>query len=287
MLAVPKLAPMFQRSVHFVGACVNYGQTHRGTKYAPRLILEKAGLLRSLDPLRVTYELLKNNPPLEHIYRTCRASKADITVMVGGDHCTSFASVLAANKKVPSLALLLVDAHADLNTMQSSPSGNPHGMWLRDLLMKDVLQYDDVVLFGTRDLDPHESEFIKQTGIKNISMNIIRRIGIENALAEAQWHLDRKSRGGYHLSFDIDALDPSVADATGTPVEGGLSYEEGLAICGFARSVWQDRFRSMDLVEVNPLLGQRPLQTINVARELITEALIGETEFDYNANFKN
>ncbi|KAI4793769.1 hypothetical protein KUCAC02_032512 [Chaenocephalus aceratus] len=148
-------------------------------------------------------------------------------------------------QQCPDLCLIWVDAHADINTPMSSPSGNLHGQpvsfMLKELTdkMPDIpgfswtkpfLSSSDLVYIGLRDVDPGEYHILKNLGIQYFTMRDIDRLGIQRVMEVTLDHLLSRKQRPIHLSFDIDAFDPSLAPATGTPVNGGLTYREGIYI---------------------------------------------------------
>lgn len=274
------------RTMKILGAGVNTGQKHIGVRAAPPCILEHGGLyhkiVESNEYAGIDVEYLQDPTP-RRVMRACANHYEDFTLVVGGDHSLSRGSVHAASIRNPGVAVVIVDAHADLNTPESSPSGNTHGMWVRTLLDSRRIQPRDVFYIGLRDLDPEETRFLEDANITHYTMKTIENVGIETVMDELQWNLDRVDRNGYHLSFDIDAISPELAPSTGTPVEGGLSHLEVTYMCNFMRDIWGSKFRSMDLVEVNPLIGTHSdcMKTIDMAIHVTTSCLIGETRFKY------
>lgn len=182
-------------------------------------------------------------------------------ITLGGDHAISMGTVagLAAGRRT---GLLWIDAHADLNTPDSSPSGNVHGMPVAHLLgLGDVrfrrawgggaaIRAEDVVYIGLRSVDPQERERIRALGIATYTMKEIDERGIAPIAAEALEHLAGVER--LHVSFDADVLDPTLAAGVGTPVPGGLTYREAHLLMELLAD--SGRVTSLDLVEVNPIL---------------------------------
>jgi arginase len=187
------------------------------------------------------------------------------------------------------IAVLWVDAHADINDPSTSPSGNIHGMPLSFLLRLfdptplagyewlagcPPLRKERLCYVGLRDLDDGEKVFIKALGVRAFTMQDIDRHGIGKVMEMALEHVNRGAGAGLplHLSFDIDAVDPAVAPSTGTAVPGGLSFREAHYVCEAAAET--GALRSMDLVEVNPLLSpRRAKQTVDFALALVASAL--------------
>jgi arginase len=203
-------------------------------------------------------------------------------LVLGGDHSLSAGSIRGAAKH-KKLGVIWVDAHADFNTVETTPSGNIHGMPLAALcgmgdsrlvcLWEDdtapVLDPRRVAIIGARDLDPGEKRNLREAGVMVQSMEQIDRIGMIAALEKA---LERVSRDvdGIYLSFDMDALDPRHAPGVGTPVPGGLTYREAHLACEVIAET--GKLIGMDLVEVNPILDVQN-QTAILAVEFIRSAL--------------
>jgi arginase len=177
-------------------------------------------------------------------------------------------------------AVLWVDAHGDLNTPATSPSGNVHGMVLAAAmgLAGDAFAFDDwplpaveparVALVGVRSLDRGEREMLSTLDARVFTMSDIDRIGVERAIRESLTHLAGASF--VHVSLDMDAVDPAYAPGVGTPVRGGLSYREAhLAMELLAES---GLVESLEVVEVNPILD-RQNETGRLAVELVASAL--------------
>lgn len=202
------------------------------------------------------------------VEREILAGKFALTL--GGDHSIGIGTVAGVLRARPNASVVWVDAHADLNTPESSGSKNLHGMALSFLvegMMADSaavpgfewlegqpkLHESRLVFIGLRDLDPFEQHFLRRSGAKAFTMNDIDRHGVGKVMEMALEHLDRVNRGGpVHLSVDIDSVDPFLAPSTGTVVRGGLSYRESNYICEALSDYGQ--LLSMDLVEVNPTL---------------------------------
>ena len=203
-------------------------------------------------------------------------------LVLGGDHSLSAGSIRGAAKH-KKLGVIWVDAHADFNTAETTPSGNIHGMPLAALcglgdprlvcLWEDetppALDPRRVAVIGARDLDPGEKRNLREADVMVQSMEQIDRIGMVAALEKA---IDRVSRDvdGIYLSLDMDALDPRHAPGVGTPVPGGLTYREAHLACEVVAET--GRLIGMDLVEVNPILDVQN-QTAMLAVEFIRSAL--------------
>ena len=204
-------------------------------------------------------------------------------LLIGGDHSQAFASISALTNKHPNLRIIWVDAHADMNTPETSPSGNSHGMPLSGLFgwvdkniwgmpwMNQLLKPEQVAQFGIRDIHDGERRLIHQHNIEYYSPESMREKGLSTILDE----LSKKWQGHpLHLSFDIDGLDSSVVPATGTPVSNGLSLEEGRQIIQTCKEKFQ--LVSAEVVEFNPEIAKNPeglVTTENTVKTLVEEIL--------------
>mmetsp|Transcript_16975 Transcript_16975/g.33138 ORF Transcript_16975/g.33138 Transcript_16975/m.33138 type:complete len:421 (+) Transcript_16975:270-1532(+) len=208
------------------------------------------------------------------------ASQKEFALILGGDHSISAGSVSAILRARPDTGIIWVDAHGDLNTPESSPSGNMHGMPLGLLLglmdptllpgfewFKDVpkLSPEQIVFVGLRDLDSEERKVIREKNITAFSMHHVDRYGIGHVMEMAIDSL-RKPNGELrplHLSYDIDAVDPEIAPSTGTLVRGGLNFREAHYVAEAVSNTGM--LGSMDLVEVNPKLAPGPESEMTAA----------------------
>lgn len=202
-------------------------------------------------------------------------------LVLGGDHSLSVGSIRGAAKQ-KSLGVIWVDAHADFNTPETTPSGNIHGMPLAALCglgdprlvslweeTPPVIDPRRVAVIGARDLDSGEKRNLREAGVMVQSMEQIDRMGMVSALEKA---IERVSRDvdGIYLSFDMDALDPRHAPGVGTPVQGGLTYREAHLACEVVAET--GKLSGMDIVEVNPILDVQN-QTAVLAVEFVRSAL--------------
>ncbi|HET9588081.1 MAG TPA: arginase [Anaerolineales bacterium] len=202
-------------------------------------------------------------------------------LVLGGDHSLSLGSISGAATR-HRLGVIWVDAHADFNTPETTPSGNIHGMPLAALCglgdprlvslwdeTPPVLDPKRVAVIGARDLDPGEKRNLREAGILVQSMEQIDRSGMLAVLKKAIEHVSRDADGLY-LSFDMDALDPRHAPGVGTPVTGGLTYREAHLACEVVAET--GKLIGMELVEVNPILDIQN-QTAVLAVDFIRSAL--------------
>lgn len=202
-----------------------------------------------------------------------------IPLILGGDHSLSIGSV-AGSARGRDIGLIWIDAHGDFNTADISPSGNIHGMSLACLTghgHADLTGFAGrvpainpayVALVGVRDLDPGERQALRDSGVRCFTMQDIDRRGF-SAVMEDAVRIASQAVDGFHVSFDLDVIDPREAPGVGTPVPGGISYREAhLAMEFIAVS---GRMASIDLVEDNPVLDDRN-KTALLGVELIQSA---------------
>jgi arginase len=202
-------------------------------------------------------------------------------LVLGGDHSLSLGSVRGAarNRK---LGLIWIDAHADFNTQDTTPSGNIHGMPLGALCglgderltilwdeTRPVIDPRHVAVVGARDLDPGEKQNLREAGVLVMGMEQIDRLGMTAAMEKAIERVTQDTEGTY-LSFDMDALDPRHAPGVGTPVPAGLTQREGHLACEMIGDT--GKLVGMDMVEVNPILDVQN-QTALLAVEYMLSAL--------------
>lgn len=208
-----------------------------------------------------------------------------LPLILGGDHSIAIGSFAGAasyyKKQNETLGLIWFDAHADMNTPESTPSGNIHGMPLAALFGYGAPELTNVAGFapkldpkmcshvGARDIDPGEREMIKKLGVRVFTMREIDERGMKDVMDEA---IKIASRGtaGYGVTFDVDVLDPGDAPGSGTLVRGGLTYREAhLAMEKIAET---GGMRSLEVVEINTALDVNN-KTAELGVELILSAL--------------
>ena len=210
-----------------------------------------------------------------------RASESGrVPLVLGGDHSVAIGTVGGLASAYGPGGVLWIDAHGDLNTPETTPSGNVHGMVLAAVLGLARPTFDRaawptpavdpkrVALVGVRALDPGERALIRSLGVKAFSMSDLDRVGVERAVRESLAHV--AGSGFVHVSLDMDVVDPEIAPGVGTPVRGGLSYREAhLALELVAESGLAG---SLDVVEVNPIFD-RENATAKLAVELAASGL--------------
>jgi arginase len=208
-----------------------------------------------------------------------------LPLLLGGDHSLAAGSVAASAswvRKAQSkpIGLIWVDAHGDMNTPETTTSGNVHGMPLAALLGQEPVELSSIgtspsilpqhtVLVGIRNLDDQEKQQIKSAGVHVFTMKDIDRDGIAK-VAERALMLASDGTGGVHISFDMDVCDPAIAPGVGTPVKGGFDYREAHMIMEMVADT--RRLVALDLVEVNPTLDIRNT-TAEFGTELALSAL--------------
>lgn len=281
------------RNLRILGVPLDLGAGHRGVDMGPSA-LRIAGLAQGLRdlghqvareedvtaPQPETREFGKGEARfLAEIQEVCSrlAERTQLLVregltpvVLGGDHSLAMGSAAgtaaALAEQGSRCGLLWFDAHGDINTPSTSPSGNIHGMPLAHLLghgepaLVDIggagasFRPEQVALVGIRDLDAAEQRLLSESGVRTFSMRDIDDRGMADVAREA---LDVVTSGtaGFHLSFDADGLDPSVAPGVGTPVPGGVSYREAHLLMEMIAETGE--LLSMDLAETNPILDVR------------------------------
>ena len=276
-----------------------------GAELGPAHILHAAGLGRKLAELQIPYRLAGEvnaiaPPPLQsanakhlsEVHEVCSllsdrvseiVAEGTFPLVLGGDHSISIGTVAGLAEHYEDLGVIWFDAHSDLNSEDTSPSGNIHGMSLGISLGRGIplltglrgispkIKPEHVAIVGARSLDKGEKAYIRSLGIACYTMHDIDRLGIARVMEKVIQQMGRTT-DGVHVSFDIDSLDPREAPGTGTPVRGGLSYREAhLALELLYQS---DLVTSAEFVEVNPSLDRHD-QTAKLAVELIG-SLLGE-----------
>jgi len=205
-------------------------------------------------------------------------------LVFGGDHSIAIGTLAGVSKHYKNLGVIWYDAHGDLNTAETSPSGNIHGMPLAVSLgighptLTNIGGYcpkvkpENIVIIGARSLDEGERLLIKENGIKVYTMHEVDRLGMTKVMEETISYLKERT-DGVHLSLDLDGLDPEEAPGVGTPVAGGLSYREShLAMEMLSES---NIITSAEFVEINPILDEKN-KTADVAVALMS-SLLGDT----------
>jgi arginase len=291
-----------------IGAPLDLGAGRRGVDMGPSAVRvanldhRLTGLgYRVKDHGNVAVEQAESLPPgptdakyLPQIAKACRAiadmcysamQKRNFPLVLGGDHSIAVGTVSGVAKHVrkrdKTVGLIWIDAHPDMNTPGSSPSGNVHGMPLACIIghgpraMTHIYEFapkvepKNVALVGIRDVDALEKPAVKESGVRAFTMRDIDERGLRLVMEEAI-QIATSGTAGFHLSLDMDAVDPQFAPGVGTPVRGGVTYREAhLAmevICDSRKMV------SMEVVEVNPVIDEVN-RTAELAVELVLSAM--------------
>ncbi len=292
-----------RRSIRIIGVPMDLGQNRRGVDMGPSAA-RYAGLQTRLEQLGHSVQDEGNvsvpNPEesvaktgakrLKTVTAVCQnifkiaqecISSEEFAIFIGGDHSISIGTVAAAAHDEP-VGVIWIDAHADFNTAETSPSGNIHGMPVAALIgdgpepLVNIgkegakLKPRQIVQIGIRDLDNLERERLSGSGIHVFTMRHVDELGMAVVARQALDRLRHYPR--IHVSLDMDSLEPAEAPGVGTPVPGGLSYREAhllMEILGDSK-----RVQSLDIVEINPILDDR-----NTTAELAVElaaSLLGQ-----------
>jgi arginase len=291
---------MSVKTVRIIGIPIDLGQSQRGVNMGPAA-LRYAGLAARLK--RIGYQVqdagnimvpvreaidLNDRGFVPAIAQVCNVvylaasqamSEGVIPIFLGGDHSVAIGTVGGVTANGPC-GLIWIDAHGDFNTLESSSSGNVHGMPLATLLGEGApelisvgrsgakLPAQNVVLVGLRDLDPVEKDRLKKSGMLLFTMRDIDEQGMGQVARAALKQLEHCQN--IHVSLDVDALDPNEAPGVGTPVPGGLSYREAQLLMEIIAD--SQRLSSLDIVEINPILDQQN-RTAELAVELAASLL--------------
>ncbi|MED3646550.1 arginase [Halalkalibacterium halodurans] len=297
---------MDRKKIAVIGAPMDLGQNRRGVDMGPSA-LRYAGLIERLQsigyhvddmgdiPIDRPGEVSEEKTNLKNLGEVIKANeqlclhvekavaKGYFPLVLGGDHSIAIGTLAGVAKRRHQLGVIWYDAHGDLNTAETSPSGNIHGMPLAVSLgighekltsiggFAPKIKPENVVIIGARSLDEGEKAYIREHGMKIFTMHEVDRLGMTRVMEEAIAHVSNGT-DGVHLSLDLDGLDPNDAPGVGTPVLGGISYREShLAMEMLAEA---EIVTSAEFVEVNPILDERN-KTAEVAVELMG-SLFGE-----------
>ncbi|MCA8978732.1 MAG: arginase [Planctomycetes bacterium] len=296
------------RKVSALGVPMDLGGGRRGVDMGPSA-MRIAGLERAVRSLGLEFEDLGNvhvDAPerrdprdpharfLSEIAACCRELRDEVQqilsagsfpLVIGGDHSIAVGTVAgissfhhARNERV---GLIWFDAHSDMNTPRTSPSGNIHGMPLASVLgfgpeelvqcgsRTPMVDVENAVLVGVRSIDPTERELVRESGIKCYTMREVDMLGMHRVMKEAI-EIATDGTVGFHLSFDLDGTDPSVAPGVGTPVPGGTNYRESHLVMEMAAA--SQKLLALEMTEINPILDDRNT-TARAAVELVLSGL--------------
>jgi len=287
-------------NIKYIGVPFRSGANREGAQYAPKWLMEHLSLPEDVcsfiqfqteeSPLTdsETYGI-KN---YDAVLRMINAVRTEVVtsladrkrvVVFGGDHSIAMGSISGALKNYLNLGVIWFDAHTDINTEESSPSSNAHGMPLAALMglcksginnKGGKLKPENVFWVGARDIDAGEGEIIRSRGIEDhvYTYDRVRQMGMSAVMNDIRTILKANSVEYLHLSFDVDGMDPTIVFATGTPVMSGLNERE----CDeFIKELGTDmpQILSMDFVEYNPLMDDDSYTTgmwcLSVCEKLI------------------
>jgi len=296
------------KPVHIIGVPLDLGGARRGVDMGPsafriaglgdqimalrRSVVDKGNLPAAIP--ETEHQADDTQKYIQEIARVCRKlhvsclqslDEGAVPLVLGGDHSLAAGSVAASAEFIrrttsKPLGLIWIDAHGDMNTPQTTTTGNVHGMPLAALLGAEPAALAAIgaspsvtprhtVLLGVRNLDEEEKSRIRASGVHVFTMKDVDRDGIAR-VAERAIALASENTGGLHVSFDLDACDPMIAPGVGTPVKGGFNYREAHMIMELVAD--SQRLTALDLVEVNPTLDVRNA-TAEFATELALSAL--------------
>jgi arginase len=296
------------KKVELIGVPMDLGGGLRGVDMGPSAF-RYAGLAAGLQRQGIPFEDLGNVPVprpesrqardpsarfLTEITRCCQRLRARVErvldrealpLVVGGDHSIACGTVAGVSswhhRRGERIGLIWFDAHADMNTPESSLSGNVHGMPLAacvgygadELVMlgdrTPMVDPSRTVLIGIHDVDPKERTIVQRSGVRAFTMSEIDKLGLHRVMEEALAIVNRDT-AGFHVSFDLDGCDPSFAPGVGTPVSGGATLRESHLVMEHAAE--SGRLLSLELAEINPILDHAN-RTAELAVELALSAL--------------
>ncbi|MBB6218084.1 arginase [Anaerosolibacter carboniphilus] len=290
-------------NISLIGVPMNYGCDREGAQYGPEKLREKKIVevikkynhsiydFGNLYVPKVSEEekyafhkkmkylkpIVEVNTNLAHnVYSALAAG--NFPFVIGGDHSLGLGSIAGASKFYDNLAVVWIDAHGDINTHETSPSGNVHGMplaaamgvgcpSLTDVYYKGIkVKPQNVFIIGARDLDEGEIQLAKEKNLNLYTMDDIKTIGVNAMVEEITRKLKENNVEAVHMSFDLDALDSEIVPGTGTPVRDGMTMDEVKYV--FKHLMDTQLVKSMDLVELNTHLDQDDV-TAEVAIELV------------------
>ncbi len=279
--------------VEVIGVPMDLGADRRGVDMGPSAVryaglnaaIERLGIA-TIDRGNIPVRVVESASPdevnakyLPIIADACARLAAEVDAVVragnfplvlGGDHSIAIgtlAGVARARGRAPGV--IWVDAHGDINTPLTSPSGNVHGMPVHFALEAQSISPERIVFIGLRDVDAGEKRAIRELGVRAFTMSDIDRLGMAAVIAQAL-AIAGDGPGSLHVSFDMDGIDPAEAPGVGTPVRGGISYREAhLLMEAVAAS---GTLGSLEITEINPILD-RGNQTAILAVELVLSAL--------------
>ncbi|MDR3583879.1 MAG: arginase [Desulfosporosinus sp.] len=295
-------------NVDVIGVPIDLGANRRGVDLGPSAI-RYGGLKKAITNLNIAYQDLGNidvpipesydeyeDERLKHLDEIAYVNQTLATlvskslldgnfpIVLGGDHSIAAGSILGTQSVLGNIGVIWIDAHGDFNTRETTLSGNLHGMSLAaaagfgalemvKFKAKDVnyVNPKKIVLVGARDIDDQEAKLIKESGITVFTIADVDEYGIKEVMLRALEIVSTDTEG-FHISFDIDVINPNEAPGVGTPVDGGLTYREAHLAAELIAN--NKKLRSLEIVEVNPIFDHMN-QTGKLAVSLIC-SMIGK-----------
>lgn len=293
--------------ITIIGAAQTLGCGKDGVQYGPDSLRDN-GLLERLLENNVTLKDLgniynkstiesSNNQKLKNIEKIADFNQrlSDVVynvindrqfpLVIGGDHSIGIGSVCGASRAlgIDDLCVIWIDAHTDINTQDSTPTGNIHGMSLASVIGKGCktltnicgenpkIRPQNIIYIASRDIDGGEQKIIEEYNITVFHMNEIVNDGYDNVVARLKNVLNNLSVSNIYLSIDIDVLDPMIAPGTGVPVPDGINVQQ---LYGFIDAIAQTgKIKGAELVEVNPMLDTKDKTTSLLAIDIINNLI--------------
>ena len=297
------------QTIALIGAPTDIGAGHRGASMGPEALRvaglaqalrdrglqvhDKGNLVGPINPwlppvqgYRHIEEVVAwNRAVMDAVYASLQAG--ELPILLGGDHCLGVGSITAVarhcRERGKKLRVLWLDAHADFNTHEVTPSGNVHGMPVACLCgvgpkaltelggTAPAMAAADIRQIGIRSVDAGEKRLVKEHGLDIYDMRYIDEIGMKRAMEEALEGIDADTH--VHVSFDVDFLDPAIAPGVGTTVPGGPNYREAQLVMEMIADAGS--LGSVDIVELNPAFDEHN-KTASLAVDLV-ESLFGKS----------
>ncbi len=305
--AAASFSSIVPKKIRVIGVPLDLGQARRGVDMGPSAV-RVAGLEARLEALGQKVEdagnilvalpeQKKEGDPkakyLKEITATCTKhaelvlktlEAGKVPIVLGGDHSVAAGTVAGVaefhRRQGQKVGLIWIDAHTDINTPETSPSGNVHGMPLAAIMglgpaeLANIFDFspkvapENCVLVGVRDIDAVEKENVRKAGIEVYTMRDIDERGMRAVMEEAL-RIAGRGTSGYHISLDMDWIDPEDAPGVGTPVRGGATYREAHLVMEAIAD--HGRMTSFEIVEVNPVIDEHN-RTADLAVELALSA---------------
>jgi arginase len=301
--AAASFSSIVPKKIRVIGVPLDLGQSRRGVDMGPSAV-RVAGLEARLEALGhkvedagnilvAIAEQKKEGDPkakyLKEIVATCTKhaelvlktlEAGKVPIVLGGDHSVAVGTMAGVaefhRRQGQKVGLIWIDAHTDINTPETSPSGNVHGMPLAAIMglgpaeLANIVNFspmvapENCVLVGVRDIDAVEKENVRKAGVEVYTMRDIDERGMRAVMEEAL-RIAGRGTAGYHISLDMDWIDPEDAPGVGTPVRGGATYREAHLVMEAIAD--HGRMTSFEIVEVNPVIDEHN-RTADLAVEL-------------------